>query len=238
MEAAGGPNSGRRAVTSRGRIVLCGGLALTFAEITRHFFEALDQAGNGRVVLLLQGGPTWARYVARYRDPWLDQTKVDVVPVAPGTDGKLAMDDHAALEACSGIFMGGGDTEAYRQSFVSSPTGKTIRAKVAAGVPYGGVSAGAILAGAAGTGGLDLLPNLVIEPHFDEGSGRAALDVAMERAGVRTGLGLGEAVGVSINGDEAAVDGQGHLVVVRRLSDRLEEFAVSPGETVRLTPSR
>jgi len=66
--------------------------------------------------------------------------------VPAGDTTELGAEALSHLRACSGIFMGGGDTRRYRQIYVLGEAGAIIKERYMAGIPYGGMSAGALLA--------------------------------------------------------------------------------------------
>lgn len=96
--------------------------------------------------MLLSGGPDWEKYLPRYRDPWLHLGAKEVIPIASlGEDLKLDTAQIAQLKLCSGIFMGGGDTRKYHKIYVGTDVGASIRELYQSGIPFGGVSAGALI---------------------------------------------------------------------------------------------
>ncbi|MCR4404624.1 MAG: Type 1 glutamine amidotransferase-like domain-containing protein [Candidatus Acetothermia bacterium] len=71
----------------------------------------------------------------------------EVIPIAPlGDELKLSPSQIAELRRCSAVFVGGGDTRRYHQIYVLSEARAIIRELYASGIPYGGVSAGALIA--------------------------------------------------------------------------------------------
>ncbi len=88
----------------------------------------------------------------------------------------------ARLQAATGIYTTGGHTPTYRRLFAVEPIRTTIRGRYFAGVPFAGLSAGALLAQETCifppefydltqleiVPGLGLLPGRVIEVHYNE----------------------------------------------------------------------
>ncbi len=195
-------------------LYLHGDITESFPSTSRAFATAAAERPTGLVALLFQGGPGWEQYVARYRDPWRDL--VDVHVVVPEPDLTLGAEARRAIEAASGLFIGGGDTPRYRRIYVADTIGTTIRDLVAAGVPYGGVSAGAMLAGeiaivgeepGAYVGGLGLLPGTVVEAHFSELGRERRLLAALGGTEMGTGVGLDEHSAVRVRNGEVTVLG-------------------------------
>ena len=132
-------------------VFLYGNIADNFEANSALFIEAAG-GQSAKIALLLQGGPDWETYGPRYRDPWMRLGAAEVAPIVP-VQGTTELDTDALVQLrdCSGIFMGGGDTRKYRQVYVLSEAGDIIRERYRAGVPYGGVSAGALVTPDVGT---------------------------------------------------------------------------------------
>jgi cyanophycinase len=189
---------------ARAQLFLCGGEP-ALAACAREFVDAACGA-RGRVALLLQGGPQLSRYLPCYLTPWLECGLGACDLIIPGPDGVL--DERQAVQAvrrASAIFAGGGSTPAYHALFVRSAAGDAVRERCLAGVPYGGLSAGMLIAGTVcplypeETGeprlrlasGLGLFEGLLCEPHFDA-LRLAALQSALELAKIPLGFGVDE----------------------------------------------
>ena len=115
-----------------------------FAETSRPFIEAA--CGNSAIIAVLTGGGEKSGpYVNRITAPWRE-IGVQVIAVGPKEYGDPDDIMEQGLRECSGIFMCGGDTRAYERIYVASALGDLIRERYAEGIPYAGVSAGALLA--------------------------------------------------------------------------------------------
>lgn len=227
------------------RLFLCGGMTSNFGAITTPFVAAAGR-GAGRIALLFPGRPGWEPYVARYRDPWLaaGAGQVDVIVPDPET---LALNEEAiaTLRTATGIFMGGGETRRYHAAYAVGQVRSLIRERVQAGVPYGGMSAGSLLAtercaiwgdritvgcsvrplGGAEKGcgeelqlghGLGLAEGFVIEAHFSDRGGFPRLVAMLEGTGEPLGIGLDDPVCLEVaDGGEAVVHGDGRAWLVR-----------------------
>lgn len=129
-----------------GRAFFYGELAANYPEVVRPFVAA---AGGRKadIALLLGGSADQDRWVPAYRDPMLaaGARSVSVLYAAP----ELQTLDSLALErlrTCTGIFVGGGLPRRYHQLYARSEAGQIIRERCHAGVPYGGLSSGALIA--------------------------------------------------------------------------------------------
>lgn len=77
----------------------------------------------------------------RYCEPWLGLGAAAVTVVAPPLDA----DALAAIADCTGIFIAGGDTRRYHDVYGAPAVAAQIQARVRAGIPCAGLSAGALL---------------------------------------------------------------------------------------------
>ncbi|GHG10756.1 hypothetical protein GCM10017783_23960 [Deinococcus piscis] len=154
----------------------------------------------GERVAVLSYAPS-ERHAALYRQRW-PECRVDFI--APPAGGELDTDQAAAaIDDASAIFVAGGDTAQYHRLYGSGPLHELIRARYQSGVPYAGLSAGALLAmeqcliPGADSGepdrfcpGLGLLPGTLLGVHFAEWGGAATLHRQLRERQVRTGWGL------------------------------------------------
>ncbi len=160
-----------------------------------------------RLVLLLQGGPRWERYLPLYTNPWVRRGIRRYRVIVPDADGTLDLERAArALREATGIFIGGGHTGLYQKHYATEPLGSLIRTRYRQGVPVAGLSAGAILASSLAwllpeespsgrievIPGLGLIQDLIVAPHFSEWNALPDLLEAMRRSRVSQGLGIDE----------------------------------------------
>jgi cyanophycinase-like exopeptidase len=161
------------------RLFLMGG-AQAIDTATGAFVRAAG-GENAVIVLLLQGGSGWERYLPFYADPLYAQGARQVLPIAPDVFGHLNVGEvTAALDTATAVLVGGGDTENYWRLYSLDLVGAAIRSRVRAGMVYGGLSAGADLAPQIcavapedtpdGEGmikaGLGLVPESLVSSHF------------------------------------------------------------------------
>jgi cyanophycinase len=204
----------------------------------------------------MSGALGWERWLPMYQDPWLAAGVSQVVPILPQADGSL---DEAALDGlrrATGIFMCGGDTRVYQRIYAQGPAKAIIQEAYAAGVPYAGLSAGAILAPARGPvwgdrlttatnrfqfggaegrcdaelqieAGLGLMGDLLVEPHFSEEGGFPRLVAGMELTGASRGLGIDETICTVIEDEQRlSVLGEGRAFLIRQHAERRLDVAV------------
>ena len=229
-----------------GRVFLYSDVTEAFEETSAPFVAAAG--GRAARLAWLVASPTgWEPFLAGCRDPWLRLGAAEVVPILPAGDPPAfpaAMLDE--LQRCTGVFVCGGDTRRYHALCVRGPAGAILRGRCREGLPYAGLSAGALIAPArcivwgdrvtslanrcclrgADDGcdaelqlaeGLGLLRDCLIEPHFSERGGFPRLVTAMDRAPVRHGLGLDDPTCVEVrDGAEIEVHGRGRAYRLRR----------------------
>lgn len=127
------------------QLFLYGDVSNNFEKVSKPFIQA-SGGPNAKIALLLQGGPEWEKYIPRYHDPWIRQGAKEVLPIVPTIDFTLEDETFNTIKDCTGIFIAGGDTRTYHRVYASEKTRFLIRSLYEKGIPYGGVSAGAILA--------------------------------------------------------------------------------------------
>ena len=194
--------------------------------------EFVPAAGgcNSTIVLLMQGGRGWEKYVPEYTQPWIRRGASRYYPIAPGEDGTLDLDAVSAkLREATGIFIGGGHTPTYHRLYATEPVRSIIRESYHHGVPIAGCSAGALIApeicvlppdetddaSLRIVTGLGLIGELVVGVHFTEGNALPGMLEAMTRTQTRTGLGIdGSACAAFEDGQFKRVLGQAVYEIV------------------------
>ncbi len=168
-------------------------------------FLAAAGGRAARIALLLQGGEGWERYLPFYTDPWTQRGVTQYQAVAPGPDGVLDLEQaRRILQWATAIYVGGGRTPTYHQLYASGPVGALITERHEQGVPYAGLSAGAVLAMEAcvfepsesADGKLQVVPGLgllkgwVIGVHFTSQNALPEMLEVMARTRTPKGLGI------------------------------------------------
>lgn len=238
------------------RLFLYGGVTKTFEQLSRPFVSAAGGA-NARIALLCPSGdPGWDRYLPYYLEPW-HRMGAEVLPVHP-VAGTTELDAEALsmLRTCSAVFMCGGDTRRYHSIYVQGPAGDILRDRYRAGMPYAGMSAGALVTPDTASiwgdrlttptnrlalrgsedgcdeelqmaPGLGYLSGTVVEAHFSEQGGFPRLVAAMDQSRAPRGLGLDDSICVEIADETTArVHGQGRAYRFKRLATGRLEVAV------------
>jgi cyanophycinase len=131
----------------------------------------------------------------------------------PDDDGQVDRESASThVREASGIIVGGGDTPTYQRLYATEPLRTVIRDRCLDGVPYAGLSAGALIAcdpcvrlPREPTGGritilpgLGLLQGLLVGVHFNRPGRLPYLLEAMRETGIRIALGIDEAACVVV----------------------------------------
>jgi cyanophycinase len=178
-------------------------------EVMTDAFLAAAGGELAHIALLLQqGGERLPRILQHYSEPWSRRGFSRYQPVFPEPDGRLDLArTREILQAATGIFVGGGSTPTYHRLYASGPVGNLIRERYEAGLPFAGVSAGAMVAmehcvfEAVETPdhtlqvvpGLGLVKDYVIGVHYTEQMALPELLEAMSKGRTRKGLGIDDA---------------------------------------------
>ncbi|MBI2302486.1 MAG: cyanophycinase [Armatimonadetes bacterium] len=196
------------------RLFLFGGGSADFGALSQPFVHAAG-GSDGRIALLFLDRESAERHLERYETFFGRHGAGRLEAIIPGPNGQLSGQTIASLGHCTGFFMAGGDPRAYHRVYGAPAVRDKIRERYRYGVPYAGLSAGAMLVG--GTAilagdrlsdgnpaclraahrepqelelgpGLRLLPNVIVEGHFAErGSFPRLIEALRQTAQRRSG---------------------------------------------------
>jgi cyanophycinase len=188
-----------------GTILFLLGSGKAFEITAEEFVPAAGGSKASIVLLLYSNNDKTPKYVAEYAAPWLKRGVVRYDVVMPDVSGVLDIEAaRRKISSATGIFIGGGTTERYRELFATAPLAQLIRDRYELGVPVAGCSAGAMITTDhcphyndaeeldGFRPGLGLLRDIMIGVHFSERGVRRFLLAEMKLAGVRQGLGIDE----------------------------------------------
>src|SRR5699024_2021261 len=128
------------------------------------------------------------------------------VPINSESQNKILRE----LTSCTGIIIGGGQTELYRDFIVDTPIGERIRELYKKGITVAGFSAGALICPSNCViplidnsqskhlflSGLGLIMECVISVHFSKWNEKENLMTAIEKTRVPIGYGIDDDAGL------------------------------------------
>ena len=199
-------------------LYLLGGDIAVFELIADEYLAAAGGQDAG-IAILLEGGRGWERHLPSYVEPWRRRGVERLHIIVPDQTGRLDTDATLRrLREATGIVVGGGPTPNYQRLYAAEPLRTVIRERYHSGVPYAGLSAGALLAPevCARRGrdpdepalqvmpGLGLVNGLLVGVHFDQPDSLEHLLEAMSRTQTLRALGIDEGACVVLE-DEVPV---------------------------------
>jgi cyanophycinase len=132
-------------LNSNKRAFLIGGSAAY--ESMADAFIAAAGGKAAHIALLLQGAEGWQRYLSSYSEPWIRRGVTSYQLIIPESDGELNWEKaEEILRTATAIFIGGGHTPTYHRLYATGPMAALIQERYQQGIPYAGISAGALLA--------------------------------------------------------------------------------------------
>ncbi|WP_019413975.1 Type 1 glutamine amidotransferase-like domain-containing protein [Paenisporosarcina sp. TG20] len=163
---------------------------------------------KGKVAVLFLERDGWKEYMKKYTSVLETNGLVKFVylPLSP-IPSKSTIEE---LVSCTGIVIGGGKTELYRDYIVDTDIGKHIKEMYEQGVPVAGFSAGALISPRNCVippidtpknkhlflNGLGLISNCVISVHFTKWKEESNLKSALSKTKVSVGYGIDDDVGL------------------------------------------
>ncbi|KAI7255868.1 hypothetical protein KC345_g11061 [Hortaea werneckii] len=191
-------------------------------DLARKFAGKAQEGAGPVVVLFVERGEGWEDYIPVYTQPLADAglTEFRYLPL-PFTPIDAAVQ---SIRTCSGIIIGGGDTDLYADYIVDTPIGGAIKESYETGVPVAGFSAGALISPELciisakdnesrlfdHRKGLNLISDLLLSVHFTQWDDELHLRTAVRTFGNLAYYGIDEATGIYLlNGQLEAIEGGG-----------------------------
>jgi len=116
-------------------LFLLGGGSTIFDAVAEEFIPAAG-GPDSSIALLLAAGHGWEDHVPQYTQPWIRRGVTQCYTIVPGKNGALGLDTALAiLRESTGVFIGGGDTPAYRRLYATDPIRSMISQRYREGVP-------------------------------------------------------------------------------------------------------
>ncbi len=182
-----------------GKLYLLGDLASNFVEVIKPFI--VDSGGeNAKIAFLIAGGNGWESHIKNYINPLKENGINNISVIVPNENSfTISDEDYHKIKDATGIFVGGGNTANYQKIYCNHKTSKILIEKYNKGIPYAGLSAGAMILAESFLNdesnnnvlnGLGILSNFFIIPHFIEQNGFKSVIDNFEKTNNNFGLGL------------------------------------------------
>jgi cyanophycinase len=171
-------------------------------------FANVASKGKNQVAILFIERKGWQEYMPKYTSV-LEQYGIAnflYLPLSPIPSTAFL----EQLSSCSGIVIGGGDTELYRNYIVETPIGKQVKKMYDEGIPVAGFSAGALICPKNCVippidntknkqlflEGLGLMKDCIISVHFTKWNEEENLKTALTKTKVSVGYGIDDDSGL------------------------------------------
>jgi cyanophycinase len=175
-------------------------------ELGRKFANLVTKKNKVAILFIERYG--WQAYMPKYTSV-LEQhglTNFLYLPLSQ-TPSEASLEQ---LASCSGIIIGGGETELYRSYIVDTPIGKQVQKMYEEGIPVAGFSAGALICPKNCVippidnaenkhlflEGLGLIKDCVISVHFTKWNEEENLMKALSKTNVSVGYGIDDDSGL------------------------------------------
>jgi cyanophycinase len=218
-------------VTSGPLMVIGGAEDKTGARQVLARFAKLAGGASARIAVVATASSLGEEIIDAYRDAFAAVGVADVVAPRPHTRAQASDPALVAdIETATGVFMTGGNQSTLSGVVTGTPFGAAIRAAHARGAVVGGTSAGAsaqsehmVAFGRPGStpklrmaqmsAGLGLLPDLVIDQHFDQRNRYGRLLSLVAHAPHLLGMGVDEDTAAVVTGTTMEVIGRGAVTL-------------------------
>ena len=187
------------------KLFLISDYADNFDKYAARFVQATG-GKKAEIAFLMQGGRNWEQYFLQYKESFMKSSPMDFFPVYPDDEYEYEPEMVKKLKRATGIFIGGGHTFRYIRAYAESELTPIILKKYKLGIPYGGLSAGAILAVR-----LRILKKIVLKPHFSQQNRFFELQKKIKKSKAYFGLGLDDGIWLEIKDEtDGLVCGKGN----------------------------
>jgi cyanophycinase len=197
-----------------------------FGQRLGRMFTELACGADGKIAILFLVREGWEVYMNKYTSALIPNGARNFcyLPLSPDPAESFLQE----LMSCSGIIIGGGETENYRRYIVDSETGECIRRMYMNGIPVAGFSAGALIIPEhciippidtpkrqhLFLRGLGLIRDCAISVHFTKWNERENLKAAAGKANVATGYGIDDDAGIYFH-NEIKTDNEGSIHIYK-----------------------
>jgi len=203
-----------------------------FKDYAARFVEAAG-GKEAKIVYLMQGGKDWKKYYLQYKEVFQKSGPIDFFPIYPDEEYEFEPEMIKRLKSATGIFVGGGHTFRYIRAYAESELTPIIQKKYRAGIPYGGLSAGAII-----TVRMGMLKKIILKPHFSQQNRFFELQKKLKNSKAKFGLGLDDGIWLEIEDEtEGTICGKGSCYYCYKKAGKGFEFKIyHPGDKITFKP--
>lgn len=179
---------------------------------TKELGEKFVKLAQNKIAILFLEREGWQAYMPKYTSVFniVRDVNFSYLPLSP-SPGWLN-----ELLTCTGIIIGGGDTEKYQEYLIGTDVGRMIQEMYRNGVPVAGFSAGALVSVENCVippidssnnehlfiEGLGLLKDCVISVHYRKWNEEDNLKFAIKRTSSIVGYGIDDHAGIYFNNEE------------------------------------
>lgn len=197
-----------------------------FTEKLGKKFAQLTLGGKVAILFLERDG--WEQYMPKYTSVLENYCLDDFAYLAlrPKPDENTL----EILSSCTGIIIGGGETERYRDYIVDTTVGERIKERYEEGVPVAGFSAGALIAPENCVippidnsenkhlflRGLGLIKDCVISVHYTKWQEEANLRNALLKVETPVGYGMDDGAGIYFMNERVAETDGGNVYTCKK----------------------
>ena len=212
------------------KLFLVSNFSAEFDNFAARFAEACG-GRKAKIAFLMQGDKDWEEHFSLYQQSFRKIYPVKLYPIFPDEEYEFEQEMVKKLKKATGIFIGGGYAFRYILAYAQSELTPIIKEKYFSGIPYAGLSAGAVI-----TMRLGLLPEIVLKPHFIEQNRFFELQKKLRRSKVEYGIGLDDGIWLEVeNETKGIVFGKGNCYRCTKTENEEFEFKIyRPGDEIIL----
>jgi cyanophycinase len=186
---------------------------------------------NNTIALLLQGGNGFEKYLASYFSPIEQNCKAKIEVIAPRNESlNISTKDIEVIRNASAVFIGGGETDIYREIYCTKTIQELLHQKQNEGKAIAGLSAGSIILNneiynretRKMSSGLGLVENIFVFPHLEEESYAYEMIKFVENNTNKTAYGLENDSFLKIEGNGKIIKmGKGKAYICSRKENEI-----------------
>lgn len=202
-------------------LFLFGGGPPFTTNMAEHFVN-IAKTRNAPVAILVVERDGWEQYMPKYTKELKNSGLNSFIYLPlPSTPIEQVVN---CLDSCSGIIIGGGETNLYADYIVDTAISNAIRERYKSGVPVAGFSAGALISPELCVisakdneqnelqfrEGLGLISDVIIAVHYTQWNDEAHLREALSRFKSKVNYGIDEGACIYfLNGQLESIEGNG-----------------------------